>query len=209
MKSLSPHEESIKAAWLAGILSIRQIARDHEVSPTWVKKLAVKHDWGPRPERGVQSGVHPGATASAALIALRSSPSDGDGARRSASDESRPSETIQKAARTDPRTLAQDTIDILNRLKDELNASTAYLGEIEQMIREYTAGDKDRRHYNAMMKAVSMPTRILAAKNLALALKTLQEAQPGKKEQRRQAADTAGMDSLWGDDLDVEFARAN
>jgi hypothetical protein len=206
-ENLSPNEESIKSAYLFGTKSIRQIAKEHGVSDAWVRKLAKRHDWGARPALGSQPSSQPGSRPSTALVVIRESASERVEPSPSPRDADEPSETIQKAARTDPHVLADDTLDVLSRLKDELDAVTTHVGELEDMIEAATKDDARAR--GAMMRAVSLSTRILAAKNLALALRTLQEAQPGKKEQRRQAAETAGMGSLWGDDLDVDFARAN
>jgi hypothetical protein len=210
-ENLSPNEESIKSAYLFGTKSIRQIAKEHGVSDAWVRKLARRHDWGARPTVGSQPSSQPssqpGSHPSTALVVIRESASERVEPSPSPRDADEPSETIQKAARTDPHVLADGTLDVLSRLKDELDAVTTHVGELEAMIEAATKDDARAR--GAMMRAVSLPTRILAAKNLALALRTLQEAQPGKKEQRRQAAETAGMGSLWGDDLEVDIARAN
>jgi hypothetical protein len=203
-ESLSPNEESIKAAWLAGIQSIRQIAKDHGVSDAWVRKLAKRHEWPPRGDTANRS-AHRGAN-STALVVLRP-PADARRSPRDSSDDDGEgaSDAIRKAARSDPAELVDDTRDILARLRDELDAVTSYVGELEDLIIDDTADDKDSRRRNAMLKAVSLPTRILAAKNLALALKTLTDAAPGKKEEANNRASevASGQDDLWGDDLAV------
>ena len=72
---------------------------------------------------------------------------------------------------------------------DELSSTTTHIGEIEELIDEETAHDKDGRRRYAMKQAVSLSTRAGILKNLTLAAKTLAEAEPqGKKAQRQAAA---------------------
>ncbi|MBB2965121.1 hypothetical protein [Methylobacterium sp. R2-1] len=75
------------------------------------------------------------------------------------------------------------------RMLDELEADTAYIGEIEQAIGDATPGKDGARRRDAMMKAVSLSSRAGTLKNLALAAKTFAEAAaPDRKKKQRQAA---------------------
>lgn len=78
---------------------------------------------------------------------------------------------------------------------DELDAMTSYQGELEELIEFATANDEDDRRRDAMLKAVSLPARSQIAKNLATALKTINEAggpAKGKKEQQAERAAAVG-----------------
>lgn len=81
------------------------------------------------------------------------------------------------------------------RMLDELEADTAYIGEIEQAIEDATPGKDGARRRDAMMKAVSLSSRAGTLKNLALAAKTFAEAAApdGKKKQRQAAADQGSL----------------
>lgn len=187
-ENLSPAEEAIKVDWQAGLKSIRQIAKDHKVSDTWVRKLAAKHHWGERPKRGSQAGSQRRDLVPMVIPVPREEPE----ARESAADGDGSSETIRKAARAEPDELIDDARQILARLRDELDAVTCHPGELDELIEAATAGDENDRRRTALQKAVSLPTRILAAKNLALAMKTLAEAAPGKKEEAQRKAAARG-----------------
>lgn len=201
-QNLSPVEEAIKVDWDNGIKSIRQMARDHEVSDTWIHKLAKQHKWAKRPKR---AKIDPDKSAHE-MIVVNAISADRAGASRSKAEE-QASEAIRKAARSDPKDMVEDTLDVLARLRDELDTATLHVGELEDMILDYTKDDRDGRRRNAMLKAVSLPVRILAAKNLSLALRTLQEAAPGKKEKAQRDADAAGRGTAWGDDLEAGFVN--
>lgn len=58
---------------------------------------------------------------------------------------------------------------------DELGATTSRQGELEDMILEETAGEKDGRRRAGMMRAVDLPNRAKTLKDLMLAAKTAVE----------------------------------
>ncbi|WP_277969295.1 hypothetical protein [Sphingomonas echinoides] len=66
---------------------------------------------------------------------------------------------------------------------DELDATTAHIGELEEMIEDLTAGDRDGRRHDGMMSAISLSGRAKTLKELATAFKTINEASApqGKK----------------------------
>lgn len=78
------------------------------------------------------------------------------------------SEEEAKAVFTEGRSLAL-------RMLDELGATTSRQGELEDMIIEETAGEKDGRRRIAMMRAVDLPNRAKTLKDLMLAAKTAVE----------------------------------
>jgi hypothetical protein len=71
------------------------------------------------------------------------------------------------------------------RLLSELDASTTHIGELHQLIEDFTADDRDGRRRHAVQQAVNLSTRATIMKNLASAAKTLAEAAPGKREEQR------------------------
>ncbi|WP_342643457.1 hypothetical protein [Rhodoligotrophos ferricapiens] len=77
------------------------------------------------------------------------------------------------------------------RMLSELDATTSHVGELEKLIEQATANDPNDKRYEAMMRAVSLPTRANIIKTLALAAKTLSEtaAPQGKKQERQLAAE--------------------
>jgi hypothetical protein len=89
--------------------------------------------------------------------------------------------------------------DLALRLLDELDATTAWVGELERMIEEATANDENDRRRTAMMKAISLPARAMTLKTIAQALGALNEADgpKGKKEIQHLEAHTAHAGSDW------------
>jgi hypothetical protein len=104
----------------------------------------------------------------------------------------------------------QQAKDITARLLDELDAITTHAGELEDLIIDETAGDRDPRRRNAMLRAVALPSRAATLKLLIAATNAwadLERAKPdpgpkGKKAAAAAAAQTAGQGSEWGSDLD-------
>ncbi|MGR6329221.1 hypothetical protein ACU5AX_09155 [Sphingomonas sp. XXL09] len=80
---------------------------------------------------------------------------------------------------------------LVARMLDELDTVTSYQGELEEVIEIATANDENDQRRDAMMKAVSLPARSQIAKNLASALKTINEAGGPAKGKKAQAQDRA------------------
>lgn len=105
------------------------------------------------------------------------------------------------------------------RLLDELDSVTTHAGELEAMIFEETAGDRDSRRRNAMLRAIDLPARAATLKVLLGATRAWAElGRPkppakapagGKKAQAAAAAETAGQGTEWGEDLDSPGASVN
>jgi hypothetical protein len=185
--------EKIEKAWKRGIQSNRAIAREFGISESYLRKRAKEYDW----TRENPPESLPGTPRA---LTVRTDVAAGPSADQS-------SDEIKRAATVDPEELVRAGRDILIRLKDELDAITSHVGELEDMILEETADDKTSERRNAMLRAISFSTRMMAAKNYALAVKTLQDAAPGKKQQAQEAANNVGgADSKWGSDLDVGAA---
>lgn len=178
----APDWDAIKAEYTKTPKSVRELGRWFSISDTAIRKKAKAEGWArPAPE-GSHREPDKNITVS----------------------------PVVTAAAADVGSIIGRGRNLINRLLDELDASTTKIGELEDLIEKATADDKDPRRYNALMKAVGLPTRAGAMKNLANALKTLNEAKTtGKKEQAQEAADTAGTGTEWGSDLDATTTRPN
>jgi hypothetical protein len=145
--------------------SIREIARSRGLSDGAIRKKAKAEGWT-RPDMKKVRGAHREVKAAAAALA---------------------------APATEPEDLIERGRDIIGRLMDELSGVTSNIGEIEDMILAETENDENDKRRQAMFKAVSLSSRSGVARNLASALKTIEEAgvgggKVGKKEQQAAAA---------------------
>lgn len=158
--------ERIEREYLAGEDSIREIADRHEISEAAIRKRAEKNGWvRPVRKRQVVRTLVPIAPPSP-----------------------RPAEPVDAAA------IAETGRQLVARMLDELDAVTSNQGELERVIEIATIDDDDDRQREAMMKAISLPARTQMVKNLATALKTINEASApqGKKAAAQQRASAAG-----------------
>lgn len=163
---------AIEREYLAGDCSIREIADRYEVSDTAVRKKAKAEGWV-RKVRSANLGEPERQPAPPP-------PSDPD-------------------QRREPAAIADDGRSLVGRLLDELDAATSRRGELEDMIIAATEDDQDDSRRNAMMKAISLPSRANTMKTLALALKTLNEASApqGKKAAAQEKANAIGGKSRF------------
>lgn len=138
----------IERDFRAGKTSIRQIAEWYDVSEGAVRKKAKAENWSQlqRPSGEEDAGTF-------RKLSLIPTVQTADEA---------------KAVFTEGRSLAL-------RMLDELGATTSRQGELEDMILEETAGEKDGRRRVAMMRAVDLPNRAKTLKDLMLAAKTAVE----------------------------------
>jgi len=103
-------------------------------------------------------------------------------------------------ADADPRTLTRHGRVIIQRLMAELEAATLHGDELQALIEEDFAGPSNARRRAKLEKLLSFESKAKTANYLATALAKLNDALPGKKEQARTDAETAGQNSeLWGD----------
>lgn len=177
-----PDWAAIEAEYTKTSKPVREIARWFSISDTAIRKKAKAEGW----KRNEPASSH---CEPAAIVAVPA---------------------VITAAASDVGSIISRGRNLVVRLMDELEAATTHIGELETMIETVTAGDKDPRARNALYKAVDLPVRAGALKNLANALKTLNESKnTGKKEQAQEAANTAGAGTEWGDDLDAPSSRPN
>ena len=183
-----PDWSAIRAAYEAGSIAERALARDHGISHTAIQKRAKAEQW-----------KRPGGFTKPSGGAVSRSSAAGSGrqmdqpgrVRLQGADPGAVSTTPALSGADGHKAIVSRGRDLVDRLMDELSATTAHVGEIEEMIEVDTAGDKDGRRRYAMMQAVTLSTRAGILKNLALAAKTLADAAPGKREERADAAKQA------------------
>lgn len=82
------------------------------------------------------------------------------------------------------------TVELAKRMLGELDVTSMMQDEIEDLINKETEDDRDPRRRNAMLKAVSLPTRALTLKTIqqTLAAALEKSAPGGKKEAKKEAA---------------------
>ena len=170
---------AIEADYRAGTMPIREMARWYSISESTIRTRAKVGKWV---RTSAQASAHPARVAEARPQTLR---------------------TPLTLVTTDPKAIVGRGRNLVLRLLDELDTVTTCPGELEEMIERETAADENPRRREAMMKAISLPSRANTVKALALAYKTLADAGAplGKKEAAAGAAETAGEGTGWGDDL--------
>lgn len=179
---VAPDWTAIEAEYTKTSKPIRELARWFSISDTAIRKKAKAEGWARTAPTSSQ--CEPTATATVSPVV--------------------------SAAASDVGAIIGRGRNLVVRLMDELETATTHLGELETLIEQETAGEKDPRRRNAMLKAVDLPVRAAALKNLANALKTLNESRPlGKKEEAQEASETAGQGTEWGSDLATPGARPN
>lgn len=149
---------SIERDYKAGSMSNREIARWHGLSETAIRKKAKAEGWE-RKEPPKHVKREPVVPA-----------------------------VVEVRPPLKPEELTDRGRVLAGRLMDELDAVTAHLGELEDMI---FSEESDPRRRQALMRALSLGERAMTLKNLATVLKTLGEAgaPAGKKAERQAAAE--------------------
>ncbi len=170
---------AIEADFRGGAMGLREMARWYSIPESTLRKRAKQGAW-----------VRTGAQLRTAAHAPSEQPQRG-------------AATPLTPATADPKAIVGRGRNLVLRLLDELDTVTTCPGELEEMILRETAADENPRRREAMMKAISLPSRANTVKALALAYKTLADAGAplGKKEAAAGAAETAGEGTGWGDDL--------
>jgi hypothetical protein len=182
----SPDWISIGEAVQKTLKPIKQIAREWGVSDTAVHKRMKKQGWvRPEAPEAPSKPVHQPQVKPAAS-------------------------RLETSARTAASASVQDLTGRGRGIILDLMAELEFLNSNHQtlvdMVEEYVNGEKDERTRFKLMKVLDHETRSKTANYLATALAKLNDAAPGKKEQARAAADEAGQNSGWGDDLDTGTA---
>lgn len=156
---------AIRADWEQTDRSIRKIAEWYQVSDRAIRKRAQVDGWAERPAPSSPK--------------VRTNPQPAD-----------PIKAAVPIDPTDPEQIVGRGQNLILRLLDELDATTANAETIKQLIE---INVEDPRSRAAMEKAISLPSRAGVVKALAQAFKTWGEAAAaapeGKKAQRQAAAE--------------------
>jgi hypothetical protein len=170
----------IESDFRTGAMSIRELAKWHQVSEAAVRKRAKAGGW-------VRADAAPTKPVKKAEIAVTY----------------RVTPTGVRSDTTQPEVIVGRGRNLALRMLDELDAVTSAQDELGGLIVEATAGDETERRREAMMKALTLSSRANTLKALASALKTLAEthAPLGKKAAAQEASSSAGEGTSWGDDL--------
>lgn len=167
--------EKIHADFRAGKLSVCEIARQHGISDAAIRKRAKAQGW----VRDLGDRVRQETRAKLAREDAKpvgSGFGSGSGSGFSREDEAR---TIEIAADRgvavvrEHRAILRRGFDLADRMLNELEAVTTKRDELVALIEEATKDDKSPQRRNAMLKAVEVPGRIAALKDLSMSLKNL------------------------------------
>jgi hypothetical protein len=186
VEQLSPEWIQIGEAVQHSNKSIREIARERNLSDTAVRKMMKRQGWvrafcKPNPRKTRREPI--------AKPAVDLKPPA--------------SETQAKSvASYSVKELTGRGRSIILDLMAELEFLNSNYETLADMVDAYLNGERDDRNRAKLLKALDHETRSKTANYLATALAKLNDAAPGKKEEARDAAETAGQNSAWGDDLD-------
>lgn len=149
----------IERDYRAGVMSVREIAKWYGVSHTAINKRARAEGWS-------RERKPPHVERTKALTG----------------------ELITPATALKPEELPDRARGIAARLLDELDTTTAHIGELEFLIE---TEESDPRRRAALLKALSTAERAKTLKDITTAMKTLTEvaAPQGKKQERQQRAE--------------------
>jgi hypothetical protein len=154
--------EAIEREYRAGQLSIVEIGRQHKVSHTAINKRAKRDGWKRDLTKQVQREV------SARLVSAEVSPEVSAANAKEAVGLAAERGVVlvlqHRKALSRSRAIAEKLFNDLERLIDGAD-------EIEAAIVAETAQDKDSQRRNAMLKAVSLPSRAATLRELSQVLK--------------------------------------
>lgn len=152
--------EAIEREYRAGQLSVREVASQFGISHTAINKKAAALGWTRDLAKAVRQKI------SDTLVSSEVASANADQAVETAA--ARGVELVRQHRRSLGR--AQS---IIEKLLFELERGTDNIEEIESAIGEETAGDKDSKRRNMMLKAVSLPQRAQTAAALSLTIKNI------------------------------------
>lgn len=102
----------------------------------------------------------------------------------------------------DAKTITRDGKGLAVRMLNELMASTSLVDELEDMIISETAGDRDSRRRQGMLRAVDLPARANTLKTLGLAVKAFIDAERAEKAPAQDGSTMTEPATQSGDDWD-------
>lgn len=156
--------EAIERDYRAGVLSVREIARQHAVSHQAINKRAKAQGWSRDLTEKVQQGVK------SALVAGAVATSHARGNERQLIEDS--VATCVSLVREHRRDIAGGR-QMAEVLLGQLQHFAEIREEVEDAIIEETAGDKTTVRRSAMLKAVALPAHAGVLRDLSAVLKNL------------------------------------
>lgn len=155
--------DRIELEYLAGDVSVREIADRFCISDTAIRKRAKAQGWVRAVRRPKNANRCELDAPTAAKVIV---------------------EPIEATA------IAERGRQLVGRMLDELDATTTHAGELEELIEAECEGDRDPKRRDGMLGAVSLGARAKTLKELVTALKTVNEASApqGKKAAAQDAA---------------------
>ena len=155
--------DGIESEYRAGVASIREIARKHDISDAAIRKRAKAGGW----ERDLSEQVQERVRSKLVRAEVRNAHARTD------------AEIIEAAAETAVQVVQIHRRDVRHgrlicaRLFDELQDTTDNRDVIAESIDSETQDDLSPTRRNQMMKAISLPTRARAMLDLSAAMKNL------------------------------------
>ncbi len=159
--------ESIERLYRAGVLSIREIGKIHEVSDTAIRKKAKDLQW----ERDLTAKVQAKARDELVRASVRTA-----NARENLRTEQ---DIVAEAAMTvvgvvrEHRSGIATARRIVAVLSGQLLAAAGQRDALEVLIEEETAADASSDRRNKLYKAISLPSHATTARDLSMAMKNL------------------------------------
>lgn len=164
----SPDWEAIEREYRAGQISVRAIASQHGLTEGAIRKRAKAEGWSRPLAEKVRAAVRE-------KLVRADGTQDGTQSDRVRTD----AETIDFAANRGVELVRQHRASlgranaIIAKLLDELESVTDNRSDIEDAIEVDTASEKSPRRRDAMLRAVSLPSRAQTARELSQAMKNL------------------------------------
>ena len=193
----------IERQYKSGVLSIREIAREHNVPESNVRLKAKENGWRRDLTKEVQQRTR------AKLIESLAQPDSTDAALKNLKD-STDEEILEQAAKTQvtvvrehQRTLGQGH-KLTLRMLDELDATTSLRGELSDLI----VAKVDVKNQKAIMRAVSLGGRAAVMRDLAQAARTwvtLERQAFGIADDKRRDTDSDKLNEMTSDELRAQI----
>lgn len=155
--------ELIERDYRAGMLSIREIAKAHDISDTAIRKKAKAEGW----ERDLTEKIQEKVRTELVRGPVRTAnpQTEKEIVETAAA-------TVVQVVRSHRKRITAQT-ELVDLLTHQLIGVAGKREDFEEAIEEETAADKTGERRAKLMKAISLPTHASTAVNLANALKTL------------------------------------
>jgi hypothetical protein len=172
--------ESIESHYRAGVLSVRQIAINESISEAAIRKRAKEHGWKRDLTERVQQAVRQKLIAEPVDEAEVQARKDARQAERAEAREpvaaddivEEASNTVVQVVREHRKTI-KESRQLLETMLVQLTDAVAQREELELEIEQATENDESPKRRHRYLKAVSLPTHVVALRDLSLTLRNL------------------------------------